>query len=222
LYWLLIADILIQLWMANVPPGNFRLAGNFLHFLVGVRIGIHLLAHHSPGNLVRAAPLLLYAASLIFSTFSANPFSLAFQWLLAVILAHTAVATSEAHDSATESDGDPPSPMPSEPALSEESPAEAAEPRTGRWRIVLGILLICATVALNFYLATFDTEGFNGMAVMFTHLFFYTPVLLALSLPLLVSSRRGWPVWNQLLFTLFSFFFLLSWVILFARAYGVW
>jgi hypothetical protein len=221
-YWLLLADILIRFWIARDPPPLFRNAGLLLHFLVGIRIGIVLLSRIRPANFVASAPLLLYGISLVFSTLAIDRFSLLLQLILTLLLVHTSIATNEAYDTATESNGDILSPSPSEPALPEESPGEAGETRPKKWRIVLGVLLVCATAALNLYLATFNTEGFNGMAVMFTHLFFYTPVLLALSLPLLVSSRRGLPPWNQWLFGLFFFLFILSWVILMARAYGVW
>lgn len=221
-YWLLFADVLIRFWIANGLPETYRIGGLFLHFLVGARIGILLLSRLRPANLVAAAPLLLYAVALVFSTADADRFSLAFQWLLTVVLAHTPIATDEANETATDADGMPVSPSTSETQHAPPDGNETSGPPAGTWRIVLGIVLICVTVALDIYFANFNTEGFNGMAVLFTHLFIYTPVLLSLSLPLLGSSRRGWPLSNRWLFGLFAVFFVLSWVILMARAYGVW
>lgn len=221
-YWLLFADVLIRFGIANDPPVFFRIGGLFLHFLVGVRIGALLFSRLRPANLVTAAPLLIYGLSLIVSTMAMDLFSLAFQWILTLVLYRASVATNEASVSATTIETVTPIPLNPKPASPPPTENGAVEPRPGKWRIVLGIVLVCATASLNFYLAAFDTEGFNGMAVLFTHLFFYTPVLLSLSLPLLVASGRGSPLPLQWLFCIFCVLFILSWAILGLRAYGVW
>jgi hypothetical protein len=96
--------------------------------------------------------------------------------------------------------------------------AKSVKKTPGRkWPFYISLFLLLCSIALNFYIARFDTSEFRGLGFLFVHMFLITPVLAGVPLLLRILSEKRYKDYILRVLYAILFFLVLSWIIFLAR-----